>query len=179
MRGISAVSSIDQTARRLTDRATGVVGFTGEVDEDGDPQIIFVTGGGRAAGKTGTEIVSLSVEHSETQTKLIRRRGSWAGPMQQIADVPLQDPVVLLRGRLEFAFSYSQIAPNGELVWGTRWMGENALPHSVHLILRDSETGVALQDVEFPIFADAPASCASSAIKCLRGAIYTAAETGR
>jgi prepilin-type N-terminal cleavage/methylation domain-containing protein len=178
-RALSAGGSNDRTARQSAVQATGSVGFTADLDEDGEPQIVFATGGGRAAGKTGTEIVSLSVEHSETETKLIRRRGSWSGPMQRISDVLLEDPVVLLRGRLDFAFSYSQIDANDELAWRTRWIGENSLPHSVRLTLRDSETGVALQAVEFPIFADAPASCASGAIKCLRGVSHTAAGTGR
>jgi prepilin-type N-terminal cleavage/methylation domain-containing protein len=178
-RGLSAGGSNDRTARQSAVQATGSVGFTGDLDEDGEPQIVFATGGGRAAGKTGTEIVSLSVEHSETETKLIRRRGSWSGPMQRISDVSLEDPVVLLRGRLDFDFSYSQIESNGELAWRTRWTSENSLPHSVRLTLRDSETGVAVQAVEFPIFADAPASCASGAIKCLRGVFHTAAGTGR
>jgi type II secretion system protein J len=141
------------------------VEFIGQAD--GQPNIIFVTGGGRATGVAGEEIVGLSVEVGDSVTKLIRRRAPWTGPMQPLATARLQDPVVLLRGNIGVSFSYSQFTPNGTLVWRDRWVNATALPHSVRLTLRDGDSGADLQTAEFPIRANAPASCASHADDCL------------
>jgi prepilin-type N-terminal cleavage/methylation domain-containing protein len=143
------------------------VEFIGQANADGQPDIIFVTGGGRATGVAGEEIVGLSVEEGDSVTKLIRRRAPWTGPMQQLASATLHDPVVLLRGNIAVSFSYSQLAPNGTLVWRDRWANEAALPHSVRLTLADGDSGADLQTAEFLIRANAPASCASGADDCL------------
>ena len=130
------------------------VEFIGQANADGQPDIIFVTGGGRATGVAGEEIVGLSVEEGDSVTKLIRRRAPWTGPMQQLASATLHDPVVLLRGNIAVSFSYSQLAPNGTLVWRDRWANEAALPHSVRLTLADGNSGADLQTAEFLIRAD-------------------------
>ena len=142
--------------------------------EDGPPKILFVTAGGRASGSQGAEVVSISVETGKTLTQLVRRRSAWLGPSMRVENVKLHDAVILLKGTLDMSFSFSELMPNGSLVWHDRWNGAAGLPHSVRLNLRDNETGSDLmQAVEFPIYADAPPSCAYGKIECLSLASQT------
>ncbi len=164
-KSLSGAASVATASPQIA--AAGKVDFTGRVDEDGQAQVLFVTGGGRTASATGEEIVGLSVERGDTMTKLIRRRAPWPGPLQRVASATLKDPVVLLRGNLDIVFSYSELVPKGALIWRDRWTGKNNLPHSVRLALRDAVSGADLQSVEFLIRADAPAGCASGANECL------------
>lgn len=136
--------------------------------EDGQAKILFVTAGGRASGPQGEEVVSLSVETADQRTQLIRRRSAWHGPRMRLEDAKPQDAVILLKGKLDISFSFSELNPNGTLVWHDRWTGETGLPRSVRLNLRDGATGVDLmQAAVFPIYADAPASCVEGKADCL------------
>lgn len=137
-------------------------------------KILFVTAGGRAAGPQGEEVVSLSVETGKAQTQLVRRRVAWHGPRTRLEDARPQDAVVLLKGKLDISFGFSELTPNGSLVWHDHWTGKTGLPHSVRFSLRDDATGADLmQAVVFPIYADAPASCAEGKVKCLSLAAQT------
>ena len=154
----------------LQKNATGIqAAFSGApASEDGSAKILFVTAGGRAAGPQGEEVVSLSVETIDGFAQLVRRRSAWLGRAMRLADAKPQDPVILLKGKLDLSFSFSELMPDGTLVWHDRWTGETGLPHSVRLNLRDGATGSDLmQALAFPIHADAPASCTKGKAACL------------
>ena len=143
--------------------------FTGmPASEDGQAKVLFVTAGGRASEPQGEEVVGISVERGDEGTQLVRRRAAWRGPRMRIEDAKLQNAVILLKGKLDLSFSFSELMPNGTLIWHDHWTGEAGLPHSVRLNLRDSATGAdLLKAVEFPVYADAPASCAEGKEDCL------------
>jgi general secretion pathway protein J len=130
--------------------------------------VLFITGGGRGTGPLGEEVVGLTVEDSDDVTRLVRSRAAWPGPRMRVTEAALHDQVVLLKGKLDLSFSYSELMPDGTLAWYTHWNGSTGLPHSVRLNLRDSETGADLTEPpEFPIYADAPADCEDGEAKCL------------
>ncbi len=154
--------------------------FTGvPASADGRAKILFVTAGGRASGPQGEEVVSLTVETADDLTQLVRRRSAWLGPRMRVEDAKLQDAVILLKGKLDISFSFSELTPNGTLVWQDRWTGETGLPHSVRLSLRDGTTGAdLLEAAEFPVYADAPATCAKGKAACLSLASQTNSDSG-
>jgi prepilin-type N-terminal cleavage/methylation domain-containing protein len=175
-RGIDALAGDFAAARFVTEKA----GPNRRAAFAGTPtSILFISGGGRAAQHPGEEVVSLSVESGDGgTTELIRRRAAWPGPRQRIIDANPQDAVVLLKGTLTLSFSFSQRMPDGRLVWVTHWTGETGLPYSVRLNLLDAESGADLTaPPEFPLYADAPANCATGEAKCLSLAAKDAAAT--
>lgn len=154
----------------LQKSAKGVAAaFTGRpADADNEAQIVFITGGGRARRVPGDEVVSLSVESEDGVTKLVRRRARWNGPQMRFETVQTKDAVVLLSGKFNISFAFSQRDPDGHITWFDRWSGENGLPHSIRMTLVDDTAGSAVEvRAEFPIHADAPPACAIGKAKCL------------
>jgi hypothetical protein len=87
--------------------------------------------------------------------------------------VTLQDPVVLIEGKLDISFVFGRVTPDGALAWYASWIGERALPRYVRLILRDRSTGAdLLGEADFVVHADAPTACgrADAALACLSAA---------
>ena len=165
-RGIDALAGDFAAARFVTEK----LGQGRRAAFAGTPtDILFISGGGRAARSPGGEVVRLTVENGEGgSTELVRRRAAWPGPRLRLAEASPQDPVVLLKGTLAISISFSPRMPDGRLAWVTHWNGETGLPHSVRLNLRDAESGADLTaPPEFPLYADAPANCATAAAKCL------------
>lgn len=154
--------------------------FTGvPAGEGGQAKVLFVTAGGRASGPQGEEVVSITVETSDEFTQLVRRRSAWLGPRMRLEDAKLQDAVILLKGKLDMSFSFSELMKNGTVVWYDRWTGEKGLPHSVRLNLRDSVTGAGLlMAAEFAVRADAPAACTAGKPDCLSLAAKTNSGPG-
>jgi general secretion pathway protein J len=135
---------------------------------DGRERILFVTAADRASATQGEEVVEYSVEEDGELSRLVRRRAPWAGPRSRPDDVAMTDPVALLRGPFEISFQYSELTPEGALVWYDRWSGSEGLPYSVRLALVDRATGVdLLGGSAFRVRANAPASCASGKEDCL------------
>jgi len=131
-------------------------------------KVIFITGGGEAAGPQGEEVVNLTVEAGDDVTQLVRRRATWFGPRMRLTDAETSDAVILLKGKYDISFSFSERAGDGRLIWHSDWTGDNGLPHSVRLNLQDSRSGAILfAGLEFPIEADAPAACTAGEIDCL------------
>jgi general secretion pathway protein J len=143
--------------------------FTGSsASEDAPGQIMFISSGGKAAGPQGEEIISLTVELGDGFAQLVRRRSTWFGPRMHLADAQPGDAVILLKGKYDISFSFSELSDDGTFVWRNSWSGEKGLPHAVRLNLRESETGAdLLVGSEFPIHADAPAACAAGEMDCL------------
>jgi prepilin-type N-terminal cleavage/methylation domain-containing protein len=136
--------------------------------EDAPAKIVFVSGGGKARGPIGEEIVSLTVEEGDDFTQIVRRRTDWPGPRLHLEDASPGDPVILLKGNLSISFKFSEIGKDGARVWHEAWTGEHGLPHSVRLDVRDRATGAdLLVGAEFPIHADAPPACALAQADCL------------
>ncbi len=154
--------------------------FTGvPAGEGGQAKILLVTAGGRASGPQGEEVVSITVETGDELTQLVRRRSAWPGPRMRLEDAKLQDAVILLKGKLDMSFSFSELMQNGTLVWHDCWTGETGLPHSVRLNLRDGVTGAGLlMAAEFPVYADAPAACTEGKADCLSLAAKTNSGPG-
>ncbi len=137
-------------------------------------KIVFVAAGGVAArGRgRGEEVITLTIENNDGVTRLVRRRAPWSGPRDKIEDLPAEDPVVLIEGRVDIAFAFGRIAPDGSLTWSDVWSGESVLPRFVRVSVRDRATGAdLLAAAEFVLRADAPPACAqeSATAGCLSG----------
>ncbi len=160
---------VDKPGDKTQQKAPGKAAFTGSSSSDGEQaKILFVTSGGKAAGAQGEEVVSLTAEAGDETAQLVRRRVAWRGPRMSLTDATPGDPVILLKGKYDISFSFSELSKDGKLIWHERWSGETGLPHSVRLNLRDSETGAdLLAGAEFPIHADAPPSCTGGDRSCL------------
>ncbi len=136
--------------------------------EDARAKVVFITTGGKAAGPQGEEVVNLTIEPGNAFTQLVRRRTPWLGPRMHLTDARTGDAVVLLKGRYDMSFSFSERTDEGKLVWHNEWTGDKGLPHSVRLNLQDSASGATLlAGAEFPVEVDAPASCAEGETECL------------
>jgi prepilin-type N-terminal cleavage/methylation domain-containing protein len=139
--------------------------FTGE---GGEGKALFVTAGGKASGPQGEEIVEYSIEQDDETSKLVRRRAPWPGLRAPLVGAELRDPVILLSGKFDIAFGFSERTSAGALIWRDRWTGDVGLPHSVRLTLRDRATGVdLLAGGDFPVRANAPMACSSGKDDCL------------
>jgi hypothetical protein len=158
---------------RSTDDGTAVA-FTGEQASGDKPaRIVFVGAANVASGPRGDEVVALTVEEDGSVMRLVRRRAAWLGPRMRFEDVALQDPVVLIEGKLDIAFVFARVTPERALTWHPTWTGEWTLPRFVRLILRDRATGGdLLGEADFAIRANAPAACGrpNSAVACLSAA---------
>ncbi len=136
--------------------------------DDAGAKIIFITGGGKAAGPQGEEVVNLTVEIGDGFTQLVRRRTPWSGPRMRLTDAQTSDAVILLKGRYDISFSFSERATDGSLAWRNDWTGEKGLPRAVRLNVQDSVSGnTLLAGAEFPVGADAPAACTGGEMDCL------------
>ena len=131
----------------------------------GDPSsVTFVAAGGVMAGPQGEEVVKLSVEVDGEVSRLVRRRATWREPHAHFEDMPPQDPVVMLEGRVDISFTYGRLTPEGALSWSDSWTGEFGLPRLVRVIVREPNSGVdLLAEAPFLVRADAPAGCARAA----------------
>jgi len=139
------------------------------------PASVVFVGAGRAASgaRADDDLISLRIEEDGEVRRLVRRRATWPGPRARFEDVTLQDPVVLIEGRLDISFVFGRVTPDGALAWYASWVGERALPRYVRLILRDRVTGAdLLGEADFVVHADAPAACgrADAALACLSAA---------
>jgi hypothetical protein len=133
--------------------------FTGD-----SSNVTFVAAGGVMAGPQGEEMVKLSVEVDGEVSRLVRRRAAWREPHAHFDDMPPQDPVVMLEGRVDISFSYGQLTPQGALTWSDTWSGESGLPRFVRVIVREPNSGVdLLAEAPFLVRVDAPAACARAA----------------
>jgi prepilin-type N-terminal cleavage/methylation domain-containing protein len=154
--------------------------FTGEPATDDKPaKIVFVANAGIMAGPQGEEVVMLTVERAGEVTRLVRRRGTWAGPRTRPEHVSPQDAVVLIEGRWDITFVFGRIPSSGVLAWSESWIGETTLPRFVRLILRDRMSGSdLLGEADFVVRADAPAGCGrpDAAPGCLSVALTGAAR---
>ena len=133
--------------------------FTGD-----SSNVTFVAAGGVMAGPQGEEMVKLSVEVDGEISRLIRRRAAWREPHAHFDDMPAQDPVAMLEGRVDISFSYGQLTAQGALTWTDTWSGESGLPRFVRVIVREPNSGVdLLAEAPFLVRVDAPAACARAA----------------
>jgi hypothetical protein len=146
----------------LWDTANGPsVAFTADAASDDAPaKVVFVGSAGVMSGPQGDEVVTLTIEPDEDVTRLIRRRAAWTGSHMRFEEVTPGDPVVLLEGKVDIAFVFGRVAPNGALQWSENWADHGAMPRFVRLILRDRDTGRdLLREADFLVRADAPAAC--------------------
>jgi prepilin-type N-terminal cleavage/methylation domain-containing protein len=149
--------------------------FTAEQAGSERPASVVFVGAGRAASgaRADDDLISLRIEEDGEVQRLVRRRATWPGPRARFEDVTLQDPIVLIEGRLDISFVFARITPDGALAWYASWIGERALPRYVRLILRDRSTGAdLLGEADFVVHADAPVACgrADAALACLSAA---------
>lgn len=131
----------------------------------GEPNMVkFVAAGGVAAGPQGEELVSLTVEQTDRASRLIRRRAAWRGPLTPFDSVGLRDDVDLIEGRVDIAFAFGRVAPDGQVTWSDTWTAQPQLPRLVRLTVRDRASGAELiPGAQFVLRADAPADCAGNA----------------
>jgi hypothetical protein len=77
-----------------------------------------------------------------------------------LADLSPQDAVVLIQGKVDMAFIFGYLAPDGALRWSESWIAQRALPRFVRLLLRDSASGAdLLPETDFVVRSDAPFAC--------------------
>lgn len=148
-----------------TDAGSGVA-FTSS-GGSGAGRLTFVSGAGIAAGPRGEEIVSLSIEPAGDLTRLVRRRAPWRGPSGRFGDVAPQDPVVLIEGNYDMAFSFGKAGPDGRLTWTSNWSDQNSIPQSVRLVIRDRNNGIdILPRAEFRLRSDMRMTCGFGGTGC-------------
>lgn len=144
-------------------------------------KVVFVGSAGVMAGPQGDEVVSLTVEADRDAARLVRRRAAWAGSRMHAEDASPRDEVILIEGKVDIAFVFGRILPNGALEWSENWADKSALPRFVRLILRDRETGRdLLAETDFVVRADAPAVCGhpEATPGCLSQALQAVARSG-
>jgi general secretion pathway protein J len=116
--------------------------------------LLFVAATGFGAGDRGLELISITVTKDQDDFALVRQRGPVvAGP------APLRDPVVLLRGRMQFRFSYRD--DEGQVL--TSWSNRDRLPKAVAVEVLNT-AGVSVFPV--PVLMKLPANLAAA---CLSG----------
>jgi general secretion pathway protein J len=137
------------------------VAFTANpASEDGSTKVVFVGSAGVMSGPQGDEVVTLTIERDDSVTRLVRRRAPWTGSRMHAEDVIPSDPVVLIEGKVDIAFLFARIGPNGALEWSENWTDATALPRFVRLLVRDRASGRdVLGESDFVVRADAPAAC--------------------
>jgi general secretion pathway protein J len=140
--------------------AAAFLGQPAKVSFIGAPGLDSVSRGEEAQLVSG-EVVGLTVETNGDETQIVRRRAAWPGLRTRLEAVSLADPVVLLEGSFDAAFSFGRVAPDGTLTWADSWTNQQTLPHLVKLTLRDRASGVDLfGGADFVIHADAAPACA-------------------
>jgi prepilin-type N-terminal cleavage/methylation domain-containing protein len=149
--------------------------FAAEQASSERPARVIFVGPGRAAStaRVDDDMISLTVERDGEVMRLVRRRATWPGPGARFEDVTMQDPVVLIEGKLDISFVFGRVTPDGALAWYASWAGERVLPRYIRLILRDRATGAdLLGEADFMVRANAPAACgrADAALACLSAA---------
>lgn len=137
------------------------VAFMAEpASDDGSAKVVFVGSAAVMSGPQGDEVVTLTIERDDSVTRLVRRRAPWTGSRMRVEDVALSDPVVLIQGKVDIAFVFARIGPNGALEWSQSWTDGSALPRFVRLLVRDRASGRdLLGESDFVVRADAPAAC--------------------
>jgi prepilin-type N-terminal cleavage/methylation domain-containing protein len=128
----------------------------------GPASVIFVTGGGAAAGPQVEEIVALTVENGGAgKVRLVRRRAPWYGPRTQLETQILGDDVTLISGSFAIKFAYARSNADRTVTWSDTWTRAAMLPRFVCVTLRSLTSGVdLLGGANFAIRSDAPHSCA-------------------
>jgi Prokaryotic N-terminal methylation motif len=156
--------------RRTADGAAAAFAAT-PASNDGPASIVFVGAGRDGLGpRADDDVISLTVEEDGEIRRLIRRRAAWPGPRTRFEDVSLEDPVVLIDGKLDISFLFGRVMPGGALAWYSSWAGELGPPRYVRLLLRNRATGAdLLGESDFVVRANAPAFCgrADAALACL------------
>ena len=114
-------------------------------------QLLFVAATGFGAGDRGLELISVTVTREEDGIAVVRQRGPvTTGP------TPLRDPVILLRGRMQFQFAYRDA--NGQLQ--PNWSDREALPQAVVINLANNTgTSIFPVPVEMKLPANIVATC--------------------
>jgi prepilin-type N-terminal cleavage/methylation domain-containing protein len=157
---------------RRTEDGSAAVAFAAEQATGERPAGIVFVGAARAGmpPASGDELIRLSVEDDGEIKRLVRRHAAWPGPRGRFEDAALQDPVILIEGRLDISFVFGRVTPDGGLSWYASWSGEHVLPRYVRLMVRDRATGAdLLGEADFVVRANAPATCgrADAALACL------------
>jgi type II secretory pathway component PulJ len=148
---------------RMSDAGPAIAFMAEPASGDKPARILFVGARSVMSGPQGDEVVSLTVERDGELKRLVRRRAAWGGPATRFEDVGLQDEVVLIEGRIDIAFAFGRVMPDGALGWTDGWIGEPTLPRFVRLILRDRATGAdLLGEADFIVRANAPPACGRS-----------------
>jgi prepilin-type N-terminal cleavage/methylation domain-containing protein len=154
-------------APKAVDGGSAVAFMAGEENAG---RLTFVSAANIAAGPRGEEIVSLSIEPAGDLTRLIRRRAPWRGPSGRFGDVTPQDPVVLIEGNYDMAFSFGKAGSDGRMSWTSNWSDANNIPQSVRLVIRDRANGIdILPRAEFRLRSDMNISCAFGGPSCEGG----------
>jgi general secretion pathway protein J len=114
--------------------------------------LLFVAATGFSAGDRGLELISITVTRDEDGIAVVRQRGPvTTGP------APLRDPVILLRGRMQFRFSYRD--DNGQTLQS--WSNSERLPKAVAVEILNS-AGVSVFPV--PVVMKLPANLAATCV---------------
>jgi prepilin-type N-terminal cleavage/methylation domain-containing protein len=167
-------------SRRTADDSIAVA-FAAEQADGKRAASISFAGPARANSWTrDDELINLAIEEDGDVRRLVRRRAAWPGPRMRFEDVTLQDPVVLIEGRLDISFLFGRVTPDGELAWYASWLGESVLPRYVRLILKDRATGAdLLGEADFVVHANASAACGrpEAALGCLVAPPVVQADT--
>jgi hypothetical protein len=172
-------SSARFVSRRVDDGASAAFAAA-PAGKEGPASVMFVGAGRDGSGRRADDdIISLTIEEDGEIRRLVRRRATWPGRGARFEDMTLEDPVVLIEGRLDISFLFGRLMPDGALAWYASWAGEWGPPRYVRLLLLDRATGTdLLGESDFVVRANAPAACgrASAAVACL--SVAPSVQTG-
>lgn len=92
--------------------------------------LVFAAATGFGSGNRGVELISITAVADREGVALVRSRGAIANPQPE-----LRDPVVLMRGRMQFRFSFRD--RNGKAI--ATWIEQPEMPGGVALEIFGAE----------------------------------------
>jgi hypothetical protein len=110
---------------------------------------------GHGSGRSGLEMVSITVDSSVDGRALVRRRAAFIGTTY----AGFLDPAVLFSGPFRYVFTY--YARDGREL--PVWENQNDLPVRIKLTIADHRGVMFSAPIEIPTFATLSAACVASA----------------
>jgi general secretion pathway protein J len=133
--------------------------------EGGELSVTFVRTAVGPNTRPGMEIIRLIEKADDQGLALVRERAPFA-PMPADAQVRFVDQVVLIRSPFRVSFSYA----GPDQVWQKQWRGQQQLPDTIRISVRDLASGQVLAVSSAAIVhVNAPAECAraKNPVQCL------------
>ena len=127
--------------------------------------------------RPGLEIIRLTEKADSQGLALVRERAPFA-PMPADAQLRFVDQVVLIRNPFRVSFSYA----GPDQVWQREWRGQQQLPDTIRISVRDIASGRVLAvSTAAIVHVNAPAECAraKNPVQCLSAGLNPDSENDK